>query len=82
MLLVPALGRQRQADFWVLGQPGLQTEFHRAIQRNPVSKNQKPKPTKQKPKTTTHTYTNTKTTKTHKQTKNKLLKSLKSDLEF
>jgi hypothetical protein len=23
----PALGRQRQADFWVLGQPGLQSEF-------------------------------------------------------
>ena len=22
-----ALGRQRQADFWVLGQPGLQSEF-------------------------------------------------------
>ena len=25
--LVPALGRQRQADFWVPGQPGLQSEF-------------------------------------------------------
>ena len=25
--LVPALGRQRQADFWVWGQPGLQSEF-------------------------------------------------------
>jgi hypothetical protein len=23
----PALGRQRQADFWVQGQPGLQSEF-------------------------------------------------------
>jgi hypothetical protein len=23
----PALGRQRQADFWVRGQPGLQNEF-------------------------------------------------------
>ena len=25
--LIPALGRQRQADFWVWGQPGLQSEF-------------------------------------------------------
>jgi hypothetical protein len=27
MPLVPALGRQRQVDFWVRGQPGLQSEF-------------------------------------------------------
>jgi hypothetical protein len=25
--LIPTLGRQRQADFWVLGQAGLQSEF-------------------------------------------------------
>jgi hypothetical protein len=25
--LIPALGRQRQADFWVRGQLGLQSEF-------------------------------------------------------
>jgi hypothetical protein len=25
--LIPALGRQKQADFWVWGQPGLQSEF-------------------------------------------------------
>jgi hypothetical protein len=25
--LIPALGRQRQTDFWVWGQPGLQSEF-------------------------------------------------------
>jgi hypothetical protein len=25
--LIPALGRQRQAYFWVRGQPGLQSEF-------------------------------------------------------
>jgi hypothetical protein len=25
--LIPALGRQRQADFWVRGEPGLQSEF-------------------------------------------------------
>jgi hypothetical protein len=27
MPLIPALGRQRQADFWIQGQPGLQSEF-------------------------------------------------------
>jgi hypothetical protein len=27
MPLIPALGRQRQADFWDWGQPGLQSEF-------------------------------------------------------
>jgi hypothetical protein len=27
MPLIPALGRQRQADFWVRGQPGLHSEF-------------------------------------------------------
>jgi hypothetical protein len=27
MPLIPALGRQRQADFLVRGQPGLQSEF-------------------------------------------------------
>jgi hypothetical protein len=27
MPLIPVLGRQRQADFWVWGQPGLQSEF-------------------------------------------------------
>jgi hypothetical protein len=27
MPLIPALGRQRQADFWVQGQPALQSEF-------------------------------------------------------
>jgi hypothetical protein len=27
MSLISALGRQRQADFWVQGQPSLQSEF-------------------------------------------------------
>jgi hypothetical protein len=27
MPLIPALGRQRQIDFWVWGKPGLQSEF-------------------------------------------------------
>jgi hypothetical protein len=43
-LLIPALGRLRQADFLVRDHPGLQSEFQdirtaMAIQRNPVSKN-------------------------------------------
>jgi hypothetical protein len=25
--VIPALGRQKQADFWVQGQPGLQSKF-------------------------------------------------------
>jgi hypothetical protein len=25
--LIPALGRQRQVDFWIWGQPGQQSEF-------------------------------------------------------
>jgi hypothetical protein len=43
--LIPALGRQRQVDFWVRGQPGLQRSFRtaRAIQSNPVSKIKKKK---------------------------------------
>jgi hypothetical protein len=33
------LGRQRQVDFWVWGEPGLQSfRIARAIQKNPVSK--------------------------------------------
>jgi hypothetical protein len=28
MPLIPALGRQRQANFYVQGQPGLQSKFH------------------------------------------------------
>jgi hypothetical protein len=27
MPLIPEFGRQRQADFWVQGQPGLHSEF-------------------------------------------------------
>jgi hypothetical protein len=29
--LIPALGRQRQVDFWVRGQPGLQSEFQDSL---------------------------------------------------
>jgi hypothetical protein len=40
MLLTPALGRQRQADLLVWGQPRLQVNSRtaRATQRNPVLK--------------------------------------------
>ena len=43
--LIPALRMQRQADFWVWGQPGLQSQFQDS-QRKPVSK--KPKKEKEK----------------------------------
>jgi hypothetical protein len=41
MTLIPALGRQRQADFWVWGQPGLQSELQdsQGYIENPVLKN-------------------------------------------
>jgi hypothetical protein len=43
--LIPALGRQKQADFWVQGQPGLQSEFQdsQGYTEKPVSKNKKRK---------------------------------------
>jgi hypothetical protein len=37
--LIPALGGQRQADFWVRGQPGLQSEFQDS--QDPISINKK-----------------------------------------
>jgi hypothetical protein len=45
MTLIPALGRQRQADFWVRGQPGLQSEFQdsQGYTEKPYLKNQKKK---------------------------------------
>jgi hypothetical protein len=46
MPLIPALGRQRQADFWVWGQPGLQSEFQ-------DSQGYTEKPCLEKTKTTT-----------------------------
>jgi hypothetical protein len=44
VLLIPALRRQRQVDFWVWGQPGLQSEFQnsQAYTEKPcLEKNQK-----------------------------------------
>jgi hypothetical protein len=56
--LIPALGRQRQADFWVRGQPGLQSEFQ-------DSQGYTEKPCLEKPK-----QTNKQTNKKQKQKKN------------
>jgi hypothetical protein len=52
MPLIPALGRQRQKDFWVWGQPGLQNEFQdiQGYTEKPVSKNQKKKKKRKKEK--------------------------------
>ena len=45
MPLIPALGRQRQANFCVQGQPGLQSEIqdNQATQRNSIFKKKKKK---------------------------------------
>jgi hypothetical protein len=61
MPLIPALGRQRQEDFWVWGQPRLQSEF-----QDSQGYTEKPCLKKQKTKTKTK-----KTTKTQKQNKTK-----------
>ena len=49
--LIPALGRQRQADFWVWGQPGLQCEIQgsQGYTDKPSLKKPKPKPNQTKP---------------------------------
>jgi hypothetical protein len=68
--LIPALGRQRQADFWVRGQPGLQSEFQdsQGYSEKPYLKNKtKQKQTNKQTKLTLtvthdlqqgHTYSN------------------------
>jgi hypothetical protein len=50
--LIPALGRQRQADFWVEASLvyRVSSRTARAAQRNPVSKNQKKKKKKKREK--------------------------------
>jgi hypothetical protein len=50
MPLIPALGRQRQADFWVQGQPGLQSEFQDSLDytEKPCLKKTKKQKTKNK----------------------------------
>jgi hypothetical protein len=53
--LIPALGRQRQADFWVRGQPGLQSEFQdsQGCTEKPCLKQTNKQTNKQKNKTKT-----------------------------
>jgi hypothetical protein len=48
--LIPALRRQRQADFWVWGQPGLQSEFQdsQGYKEKPCLEKQKQKQNKKK----------------------------------
>jgi hypothetical protein len=52
--LIPALGRQRQVDFWVRGQPGLQSEFQDSqgyTEKPCLEKQKNKKPNKQKSQT-------------------------------
>jgi hypothetical protein len=54
MPLIPALGRQRQVDFWVRGQPGLQSEFQDSqgyTEKPCLEKTKQNKTTKQNNKT-------------------------------
>jgi hypothetical protein len=48
MPLISALRRQRQADFWVQGQPGLQSEFQDSQGYTEKPCLEKPKPKKKK----------------------------------
>jgi hypothetical protein len=50
--LIPAIGRQRQADFWVHGQPGLQSEFQDSQGYTEKPCLEKPKPNQTKPNQT------------------------------
>jgi iron-sulfur cluster repair protein YtfE (RIC family) len=66
MPLIPALGRQRQADFCVGGQPGLQSEFQdsQSYTKKPCleknkTKQQQQKNKKQKQKRREREMTNT-----------------------
>jgi hypothetical protein len=47
--LIPALGRKRQVDFWVRGQPGLQSEFQdsQGYTEKPCLENKKKKKKRQ-----------------------------------
>jgi hypothetical protein len=50
MPLIPALRRQRQVDFWVQGQPGLQSEFQESQGYTEKPCLEKPKKQKQNQK--------------------------------
>ena len=54
--LIPALGKQRQVDFWVQGQPGLQSEFQdsQGYIEKPCLEKTKTKTKQNKTKTSMH----------------------------
>jgi hypothetical protein len=58
--LIPALGRQRQVDFWVQGQPSLQSEFQDSqgyTEKPCLEKPKNQKTNKKTPKTQFLSYT-------------------------
>jgi hypothetical protein len=57
--LIPALGRQRQADFWARGQPGLQSEFQDSQGYTEKPCLEKENKTKKSPAWKTHSSTDT-----------------------
>jgi hypothetical protein len=64
--LIPALGRQRQVDFWVRGQPGLQSEFKDSqgyIEKPCLEKKQKQNKNKKNQQNKTKTQQNKQTNK-------------------
>jgi hypothetical protein len=76
--LIPALGRQRQVDFWVRGQPGLQSELQdsQGYTKKPSRKNKnKNKQTNKNSclliHTSTHIHTTTTTTNNSSNNNNK-----------
>jgi flagellar biosynthesis/type III secretory pathway protein FliH len=60
---MPALGRQRQVDFWVRGQPGLQSEFQdsQSYTEKPCLKKRQDKKEKKEKKDTEDIQKNKKT---------------------
>jgi hypothetical protein len=58
--LIPALGRQRQVDFWVRGQPGIQSEFQdsQGYTEKPCFKKAKEQQNKKKKNEKTNKQTN------------------------
>ena len=75
MLLIPALGRQRQVNLWVQGQPSLPSEFQdsQGYTEKPCLKQKQKQKTKNKKqknkKTKTKTQTNKQTNKNKKEKK-------------
>ena len=80
MPVIPALGRQRQADFWVRGQPGLQSGFQDSqgftekpcLKKQNKTKQNKKHKNKQTNKNTTTTNNNNKVKQKTKQQQQKV----------